>query len=182
MAGVVGKQVVVIAGVSYVLEGGMLWRYFVKLDANGVVIQDLESGRESWVGIVVPSDLIDVTASAQWNGVGSLMHYTRNQDGTFAKPAAPAADQTVTALRFLGLFSVDERKAIRLATDGNIATSMSPDPDVADLSYQLNTKMAQDGRVDLSDPALAAGLDLITAKGLIAPGRKAQILANQVPS
>lgn len=76
----------------------------------------------------------------------------------------PPRVSILTPLAFLRRFTTQERKAIRKSTDGN----------VEDFLYLLERVS---GEVDLDDPDTISGLTYLTAIGLLAAGRKEEILA-----
>lgn len=69
-------------------------RCYVRVNDAGVVVSDLEVQADDWDHAdplqkrIVPTDLVDVTMHEQWAGLGSLMGYTRQEDGSFTAPEA----------------------------------------------------------------------------------------------
>lgn len=82
-------------------------------------------------------------------------------DGAFVK--APRPIQPITKLQFLRRFTAEERIAIRASTD----------PVIVDFMALLD--LAEDVRVD--DPDTTAAVAYLTALGLLATDRDAEILA-----
>jgi len=83
-------------------------------------------------------------------------------------PAPPPA-VILNKVDFLRLFTQAERITIREASAVNQV--------IADYQYMLDAAVT----VSLDDPDILTGVPLLEAAGLIAPGRAAQILANEPP-
>jgi hypothetical protein len=88
---------------------------------------------------------------------------------TFTPPAPVVLPQSWTGLEFKRLFTPSERVAMR--------TAAKTDPVVEDFLDILDTTAMSGSRIVADDPDLDAGLDYVTAQGLLAAGRKAEILS-----
>lgn len=86
---------------------------------------------------------------------------TRPVGGVYAPPF-------ISSLQYIDLFTQAEQDAILLSNDGTIRS--------------LATKASAAQRVFLTDAHIIAGLDYLTTAGILAPGRKAQILSNTPPA
>lgn len=82
---------------------------------------------------------------------------------------APPPPVILNKVDFLRLFYQQERIDIRAAGMVN--------PIIADYQYMLDAAVT----VNLQDPDILTGVPLLEQAGLIAPGRAAQILANEPP-
>ena len=80
--------------------------------------------------------------------------------------APPPAPRTISSLDFLGLFTAEEQ--------AGVFTAALKSPDLLGLLFQV----ACAGTVQLDDPRVVAGLDLLQDTGLVAPSRSAQVLRN----
>lgn len=146
-------------------------------DATGEVLAQWRGGDEQELAPVAGRTRIPLAAEDSTDYSGTRW------DGTnFVRTAALPVRQ-ITADAFLQLFKTSERKAIRKLARGDMTAvpAVAPDEDVSDYVDQLNIKAAVDGRVDLDQPRVAAGLDLLIAKGLITAARKTRILAGLPP-
>ena len=82
----------------------------------------------------------------------------------------------LTKLGYRNLFTLAERIAIdNYETNENLTA----DQKATLTSLHFDFRLAED--IDLADPQLIAGTQLLEQYGLIARGRAAQILANQAP-
>lgn len=80
----------------------------------------------------------------------------------------PESDDVITVLQLRGLFTFEEKIACEQAiSDGNLAIKVFMD-DLAVASH-----------VDLTDPLVAQGLDILIASEIITEERKQQILSNE---
>lgn len=107
-------------------------------------------------------------------------------DGSsFSPPAAPAKVFNGTTLDFLRLFTPTE--VIAFNAQKAAVNAMTPqdysDPakaGLAQFSYFL-ALFLETNTIDASRPDLQAGLDILIALNVIAPNRKAQIIAGEAP-
>lgn len=83
-------------------------------------------------------------------------------------PSVPVKPPTVKAIDYKMLFTSAER----------IASKASTDPVMLDLMELMNDPRTT--HIDLSRPSLGAALDYMTHIGILAPGRKAEILTGVV--
>lgn len=88
----------------------------------------------------------------------------------FTPEPTPPPPVVLNKVDFLRLFTQQERIDIRAASTVN--------PVIADYQYMLDAATT----VNLSDPDILTGIPLLEQAGLIAPGRAAQILANEPPA
>lgn len=63
-------------------------KIFVHVNADGLVTGDNESLRKTWKNVPMPENMIEITGHPQWNGVGSLIGWRRNADGSFSPPGS----------------------------------------------------------------------------------------------
>lgn len=83
----------------------------------------------------------------------------------------------ISKYEFRKLFTLNERIAIDSApTNTNIPANYRA------MLVTMNKDMELSGSVVLTNPDVAAGVDFLEQLGLIAPGRAAEILANQPPA
>ena len=108
-------------------------------------------------GPVTPAPGHTVTVYPAGRPVGLWDAAAKDYDGIDTSP------RSITARDFLRLFTVSERIAIRASTD----------PVVGDFLFLLQMEPT----VNLKSPDVYAGLDYLTAQGLLAAGRKAEILS-----
>jgi hypothetical protein len=125
---------------------------------NGCVHNVVEADPTIFVpsdgSVVVPSD------SAQINWL-----YT----GSGFVPNAPAAiypTQSLSLLQFMSLFTQTEQQGITTSQDGQVA------------AFVLSVT-GLDGNINLTDPAIIAGVNHFASVGLIATARVSTILAGQ---
>ncbi len=89
-------------------------------------------------------------------------------------PGPPVRPVPRTKLGYRNLFTLAERIAIdNYQTNANLTS----DQKATLTSLHYDFQLAED--IDLSDPQLIAGTQLLEQYGLIAQGRAAQVLANQ---
>ena len=82
------------------------------------------------------------------------------------EPAPPAEPRRIFSVReFRQRFTMDEQMAIRAASFTDMAVGLTYDEF---LSAQF---------IDVTDPAVAAGIDLYISKGLLLPSRRGELLA-----
>ena len=94
-----------------------------------------------------------------------ILEYRLNPDGIDPEP-----DTAITILQFRRLFTFEEKIACEQAvSDGNLAIKVFMD-DLAVASY-----------VDLADPLVVQGLDILVSSEIISEERKQRILSNEEP-
>lgn len=130
-------------------------------DATGAVIDQWSGGEEQTLAPVAGRTHRDVP-NDDTNYIG--MRWT----GTAFEAMRPVAPRVISKLDFARLFTQAE----------DVAIDASPDVDVRFLARRL--RLADSVNLDHAD--VAAGLDVLIAKGLIASARKARILAGQPPA
>lgn len=122
-------------------------------------------------------DYTALTSDPSWQIVGEAVYEaapllsTKAPEAWTFTPAPPVVNTRVSRFEFSRLLSAAERLTIRTARAANLdATLIDAIEGFELLEY-----------VDLADPRVAPYLDLLIVKGIIAPERKAQILAGQAP-
>jgi hypothetical protein len=143
-------------------------RHLLEIDANtGRVLAEWKN--DATRGLPVAPEgrtMLDVTAYHR--ELGDLVARGATVvNGELVIPDAPAA--TLDLRSFLRLFSRTEVVSIGARRES--------DPEVA----YFWTMLTLGTTVDLAHPDTAAGLDLLIAKSLLTPARKAAILARQPP-
>lgn len=86
----------------------------------------------------------------------------------YAPPAAPASSPALTFLEFVALFTPAEQAAIASSTDGQVKLFVM--------------KATGSGGLALDNAEVVAGVNYLSAVGVIAPARAAAILAGQSPT
>jgi hypothetical protein len=140
------------------------------------VIDGYVSGVMEW-----PAEL--GTPSSQSGSIHGVPEETDLQDALYraydistGALGAKRARVVCSRLQFREFFTRAERDALRALVNGP-ADAISDDPDMIDAveAFELANY------IDTSDPRVLLYLDLLTFKGVIAPGRKAQIAAGEAP-
>jgi hypothetical protein len=91
--------------------------------------------------------------------------------------ANPSASGVVlTKYQFRQLFTLDERVAI-----DNVQSNVNITANYKAILYTMSLDMQLSGEVELSNPDVMSGVDLLQSLGLIVTGRAAQILSNTMP-
>lgn len=83
-------------------------------------------------------------------------------------PAEPAPITIFATREYLERFTDDEYAAARYSTNFRVQRTLD--------------SMIAAGFIDVADPAVAAGLDLMVAEGVIAAARKSELLAPETPA
>jgi len=93
-----------------------------------------------------------------------------------SNPAATATANAITRYEFRKLFTLAERIAV-----DNVQTNTSIAANYKQMLLTMAKDMELSSDVELYNPDVAAGVNLLESIGIIAVGRAAQILANQPP-
>lgn len=111
--------------------------------------------------ITLTSGNADAAAYREWLAAG-------NTPEEAPAPVAAPAQQPISWLEFMGLFTPAEQAAIATSTNQTVA-----------VFRMMATGLG--GDMNLADPRVAQGLDALVAAGLIAAARKADVLARRAP-
>ncbi|WP_416369727.1 hypothetical protein [Tritonibacter mobilis] len=121
--------------------------------------------------------------------------WRRDAQGTWVAPPEPGPSNepnsgqmrtSVTRTEYYGLFTPDEEAMIRIAASEQVTSDKLNAADAAEkarlmgvaklaVMLQRIDALAPTGNVDLGNPQIQAGLDLLVAAGLLTPERKAEI-------
>lgn len=144
------------------------------------IYAQIDSGRRAFAitqtnGPLEGADLVELATYDP-----ELIGKVHNLDtGTWTAPSAPPAARKVSVLAFRRRFTLAERAGIEWA-----AVDRADQPDAQrQQAAMLRATLADHAAasfVDLDDPATVEGVQGMTATGLVAPGRAAEILGAPV--
>jgi len=136
---------------------------FAFLGEDGTVISILTGTETDWPDLraldrVQPAPNSNVLPGWRWNGARFLAHLP------------PVGPRTVTSLEFRRRFTAEEQGAITLAASRGLEQGLPQ------LQVWLDDLSAA-GDVDLDDPLVAGGLNMLVQEGLLAAERVSELLA-----